>query len=116
MKLNIYGKSETSSQPIIVKTYEAAEYHLMLGICEDVAEAVSLDDLETGSDIEIIKAVGKLIATSMGTVKKILKDVFPGITDDELRDTRVTDIGAVLVEVVKYTVSQIMLSLSMSKK
>lgn len=116
MKLSIYGKSETSPQPIIVKTYEADAYHLMLGICEDVAAAVNLDDLETGSDVEIIKTVGKLIATSMGTVKKILKDVFPGITDDELRNTRVIDIGAVLVDVVKYTVSQIMLSLNLSKK
>lgn len=114
MKLDIYGKDE-SGTVAVVKTYESDSYHLMLGICEDVAAAVNLDDLETGADVEIIKAVGKLIATSMGTVKNLVKDVFPGLTDDELRNARVIDIGAVLVDVVKYTVSQIAQSVNPAK-
>ncbi len=104
MKLNIYDKKN------IVKTYEADTYDLMFGTVEDVAEAVNLDSLKTGSDVEIIKMIGNLVLKSMGTIKDLLKDIFEGITDDEIKKTKVPEIAAVLLEVVKYTISQLNLS------
>ena len=101
MKLNIYNKKE------IVKTYEVDAYDLMFGTVEDVANAVDLDKLQTGSDVEIIQLVGNLVVTSMDTVKDLLKDVFDGITDDELRNTKVREIAIVLIDVVKYTITQL---------
>lgn len=106
MKLDIYGKNADGKR-IVVKTYEIDSYALMLGPCEDLAAAIDLDDIRTGSDTEIIKAVGGLIAGSMSTVKNLLKDVFEGITDDEIRNVKITDIVIVLVEIVKYTIEQI---------
>ena len=101
MKLNIYDKKE------IVKTYETDEYDLMFGVVEDVAEAVKLDDLKTGSNAEIIKLVGNLVLNSMDTVKELLKDIFDGITDEELKHAKVKDIANVLVEVVLFTIKQL---------
>ena len=101
MKLNIYDKKT------IVKTYEARTYDLMFGTVEDVANAVDLDKLQTGSDVEIIQLVGNLVLTSMGTVKDLLKDIFDGITDEELRNVKVSEIVVVLIDVVKYTVTQL---------
>ena len=101
MKLNIYEKKQ------VVKTYEADTYDLMFGTIEDVAEAVNLDELKTGSDVELIKMVGNLVVTSMGTVKNLLKDIFEGLTDDELRSTKVSEIATVLIDVVKYTIVQL---------
>lgn len=101
MKLNIYEKKQ------VVKTYEADSYDLMFGVLEDVANAIKLDELETGTDVEIIKMVGNLVLTSMGTVKGLLKDIFEGITDEELKNTKVSEIAVVLMDVVKFTISQL---------
>lgn len=101
MKLHIYEKKQ------IVKTYEANAYELMFGTVEDVADAVKLDDLKTGSDVEIIKMVGNLVFSSMDTVKNLLKDIFDGLTDEELKKTKVAEIAVVLIEVVKFTVDQL---------
>lgn len=98
MKLDIYENKK------IVKTYEASEYDLMFGTLEDVAEAVKIDELQTGSDVEIIKLVGKAVMTSMDTVKGFLMDIFDGITEDEIRRAKVSDIAVVLLDVVKYTI------------
>ena len=106
MKINIYDKKA------VVKTYEAETYDLMFGTVEDVAEAINLDSLKTGSDVEIIKMAGNLVLTSMDTVKDLLKDIFEGLTDEELKKTKVSEIAAVLLEVVKYTLKQLNLNKS----
>lgn len=101
MKLNIYkGRN-------IEKTYEADKYDLMFGTVEDVSNAVDLDAMKTGSDVEIIKMVGKLVMNSMDTVKNLLKDIFEGITDEELKRAKVKEIATVLVDVVKFTIEQL---------
>lgn len=101
MRINIYDKKD------IVKTYEADTYDLMFGTLEDVAEAVKLDELQSGTDVEIIKMVGKFVFSSMDTVKSLMKDIFEGLTDEELRNTKVSEMAAVLVDVVKFTIDQL---------
>lgn len=102
MKLNIYAKNKE-----IKKTYEVEEYDLMFGTIEDVSDAVNLDSLKTGSDVEILKMVGSLVLNSMDTVKNLLKDIFPGLTDEELKNTKVKEIAAVLIGVVKFTIAEL---------
>lgn len=101
MKLNIYSKKK------IVKTYEADTYDLMFGTVEDVANAINLDTLKTGEDVEIIKMAGNLVLSSMDTVKNLLKDIFEGLTDEEIKNTKVQEIAVVLVDVVKFTIAQL---------
>jgi len=101
MKLNIYEKKK------VIKTYETNTYDLMFGTVEDIANAIDIDSLKTGSDVEIIKMVGKLVMTSMDTVKNLLKDIFDGLTDEEIKGTKVSEIATVLVDVVKFTIAQL---------
>lgn len=101
MKLNIYDKKQ------IVKTYEADEYDLMFGVIEDVAKVVRLDELKDGTDAEIIKLIGGAVLASMDTIKDLLKDIFDGLTEEEIRHTTVPEIGAVLLDVVKYTLKRL---------
>lgn len=101
MILNIYEKKK------IVKTYETDTYDLMFGVLEDVADAINLDDLKTGSNAEILKMAANTVIHSMDTVKNLLKDIFDGITDDELKNTKITEIAAVLVDVVTFTIQQL---------
>lgn len=101
MKLNIYEKRK------IVKTYEASTYDLLFGTLEDVADAIKLDELKTGSNEELLKMAANLVLSSMDTIKNLLKDVFEGLTDDEIKCTRVNEIATVLVEIVIYTIQQL---------
>ena len=101
MKLNIYEKKQ------IVKTYEAETYDLMFGTIEDVAHAINLDSLKAGTDVEILKMIGSLVLTSMDTVKDLLKDIFTGLTDEEIKKVKVSEIAVVLMDVVKFTIGQL---------
>lgn len=106
MKINIYEKKK------VVKTYTADTYDLMFGTLEDVADAIKLDELKTGTDAEIIKMAGNLVLNSMGTVKDLLKDIFDGITDEEIKKTKVSEIASVFLEVAKFTIEQLNIGVS----
>lgn len=101
MKLDIYDHKN------VVKTYETDTYEIMFGTVEDLINAAKLDTIENGSDAEIVVAATNLVTTSMETVKDLLKDIFEGITDEEIKHTRVSDIVNVIVEVILYAVGQI---------
>ena len=101
MKLHVYEKRQ------IVKTYEADTYDLPFGVIEDVADVIKLDELDTGSNAELIKIAGNVVLKCKDTVKDLMKDIFDGITDEELKKTRVTEMAQVLIEVVKYTGEQL---------
>lgn len=101
LRLNIYNGRE------VEKTYTAETYDLMFGTVEDLLEVIDLDNLKSGSDVEIIKLVGNVVTKSMGTIKPLLKDIFEGLTDGELRKTKVKEIAGVLIEVVKFSITQI---------
>lgn len=101
LKLNVYEKR------VIVKTYTAETYDLMFGTVEDLIELIDLDSLKSGSDAEIIKLVGKIVINGMDVIKPLLKDIFNGITDEELKCTKVSEVANALVEVTKFTIAQI---------
>ncbi len=101
MKINVYEKRK------IVKTYEVDAYDLPFGILEDVADTIDIDSLKTGSDVEIITLVGKMIIKNKNIIKELLKDIFDGITDEEIRKTTVTEMARVIVDIVTYTIGQL---------
>jgi hypothetical protein len=101
MKLNIYEKKK------VVKTYDVDEYSLTFGTLEDVADAINIDEIETGSNAEILKMAGGVVLKSRETIKHLMKDIFDGLTDEELRTAHVDEMAKVLVDVVKYTIQQL---------
>ena len=100
LKINIYNKKE------ITKTYTNDTYDLMFGTVEDFMDLINVDELKTGSDQEIIMLVGKAVPKGMGTIKALLKDVFEGMTDEELKHTKVKEITKVLVNIVKSSITE----------
>lgn len=100
MKLNIYNKKE------IEKTYTAESYDLMFGTVEDLINCVDLENVNLDDDVSLIKVVSNVVIGGMDIIKPLLKDIFEGLTDDELRNTRVSELAAVLVEVIKFAITQ----------
>ncbi|MCQ2978210.1 MAG: hypothetical protein MJ245_00230 [Clostridia bacterium] len=100
LKLNIYNKKE------IVKTYTAETYDLMFGTVEDLIGLIDLDTIQTGSDNELFKLILDVVIKGFDVIKPLIKDIFDGVTDEELRNVHTADIASVLVEVVKFTIVQ----------
>ena len=101
MILNIYNKNT------IIKTYEAENYDIKFGVVEDVIELFDMDELQKGDDIELIKLVGKAIPKSLGSIKNLMKDIFDGLTDEELRNVEIKEMAQIIVTIIKYALSQI---------
>ncbi len=100
MKLNIYEKRK------IVKTYEADEYELTFGVLEDVASAIKLDSITTGSDAELMKLAMAAVLQNIDTVKDLMIDIFD-CSEDDLRHASVKDMARVLMDVAKTTLRQL---------
>ena len=101
LKLNIYEKKE------VVKTYTAETYDIMFGTVEDLIDTLNLDGLDTTDNVEMAKIATNVVTNGMDIIKPLLKDIFDGLTDEELRNTKVKDIVVVIVEVVKFSMAQI---------
>ena len=101
LKLNIYKGKE------VVKTYSADTYDLTFGTMEDFIEIIDLDKLTSGSQEEFTTAGAKLITGGIKQLKPLLLDVFPGLTEEELRDAKVKDLITIILEILKYSIMQI---------
>lgn len=104
LKLNIYeGKK-------ITKTYTATDFTLMTGTCEDIVEMVDIDKLTGGKleDKELGMEVVKIVAKSFKKFKPFMQDVFDGLTDEEYRHTSIKEVGRNVVQIVKYTIGELM--------
>ena len=103
LKLNIYEKRK------VIKTYTADTYDIMFGTLEDIIGAVDVEKLKgSAGDAEFIAAVAQVITKGFGVFKPLLKDIFDGLTDDELRNTRVKDVVPVIIGVLQYAFSEMM--------
>lgn len=105
MKLNIY-----KNQREIIKTYECDKYRIMYGTVMDLTNIIDLQliaDYFSGkkiSDEEFAENLVNLITGSMELVNGILKDMFDDLTDDELRNTDITEIVQIIVEIASESV------------
>lgn len=96
IKLNIYSKTEKNK---VEKIYTAESYDLMLGTVEDIMQVIDLDKLKT--DMDIAKVVVKIYPQ----LKPFLKDVFEGLTDDELKQVKVKELVPTFLEICKSIVT-----------
>lgn len=102
LKLNIYNKKE------VVKTYEAETYDLEFGTVEDLLSLIDFENLDLENNAELIKAAGKVCMSGLDVIKPLYKDIFEGLTDDELRHTHLSELASVLIDVIKFSIDQMM--------
>lgn len=102
IKLPIYNKKE------LVKTYTVESYDVTFGTVEDLIGVIDLDNFTSGKDEDLIRGVALALPKVFGLIKPLLKDIFDGLTDDEIKKCRMTDITKALVAVIKFSVAQIM--------
>lgn len=101
LKLNIYERKK------VIKTYTVETYDLMFGTVEDLLDVIDIDNIQADNKAELLKAIAKVLANSMNIVKPLLKDIFEGLTDEELRKTKLSEIVDALSNIVTYSINQI---------
>lgn len=102
LKLQIYNDNMTE----VVKEYTAQTFNISLGTVEDLLNLIDVDVFVNGSDSELIKAALKLVTKGFTPIKELLKTVFTGLTDDEIRHTNTREIITVIVNIVKYSMGE----------
>ena len=92
MKLNVY-----KNQKELEKTYEIEAYDLMYGTVEDIFEILDEVD-EKASEMELLKAVQK----HRQKINVLLKDIFPDLTDEELKRTKIKELVPFFIDLFSY--------------
>lgn len=97
LNLNIYKGRQ------IEKVYIANEFDIMFGTVEDLVDLIDTDRL-TGevTDTDFIGAVAVLLKGGLGRVKNLMFELFPELTEEELRRTKTREIIGILAQVLKY--------------
>lgn len=100
--LNVYEKQK------VVKTYEADSYDLMFGTLEDfvnvIDERLFGDDI---NDMDFAKIGLSLLKGSMSQIKPLIMDIFEGLTEEEIRKTKTSELLGVILSIAKYSFSEI---------
>lgn len=107
LKLNIYGDKFCRK---LSKTVTAEEFELTTGICEDVLDVLKIDMLEGGlsalsteTQFEIIVGIVK---DGLPFFKELFAELFE-ISSEEMRHTKITDIAKLVVQIAKYSFTQL---------
>lgn len=88
ISLNIYGEDKK-----VEKTYTADGYDLMMGTIEDFMEIIDVDKLHDNA------AVAQMVIKGYGQIKPLIKDIFPGLTDEEFKHVKITDLVRTIIQV-----------------
>ena len=96
LTLNIYGKNNE-----VKKTYKASEFDLMWGTIEDLVNCIDIDKIDDNV------AIGKMILHVLPQLKPLLKQIFPGLTDSEIRCTKVKELVPIFLNAFTYAFKEI---------
>lgn len=95
LELGIYEKGKK------VKTYKNDTCDLSFGAVEDLLGIIDLD--KVGDKLEIAKMALKAVPL----LKPMLIDIFPGITEEEIRKAKVKEMINVFTEVLSFGIAEI---------
>lgn len=118
LKLDIY-KTRFCKKDDIEKTCTAKDFELSLGVCEDVLNMINIDMFEGGLQALTQESQNALFTTlvknGLPFFREMLQELFD-LTDEEVKKTKLSDIVKVVIDIVKYSFSQLASSLGSKGK
>lgn len=103
MQLNIY-KADNKNE--IEKTYTVDSYDLMLGTIEDIMTVIDVDKLNDKT------AVANMVLRGYSQLKPFIKDVFVGVTDEELKRVKVKELIPTFMQIATAIIESLNLAKS----
>ena len=95
--LNIYDPVSK----MIAKQYTAETVDIMFGTIEDLIDIIDVEKLNDNMEW------AKVIGVGMKKLKPLLKEVFTGVTDEELKNTKIKELVPLFINIFKYMMSEI---------
>lgn len=99
LKLNIYSNENKNE---IEKTYTTDTYDVPFGIVEDIFEIVDIEKINNNEEI------AKMVTKGMKLLKPFLRNIFDGLSDEEIRQTKLKELVFIFINIFKYTFNEIM--------
>ena len=97
IKLKIYNGNE------VEKVYTAETIDFSFGVIEDVLDALDLENMKTGSKAELASVIIKCSKQ----LRPFLKDIFPGVSDEEIRRTHIQNLVEVFRGLYQYATAEL---------
>lgn len=111
LTLNIYkakGKYTISNE--VERVAKAQDFELTTGVCEDVLNLINIDMFGGGlaalSDESKQELAIGIIKDGYPMFLEIIKEIFE-LTDDEAKHLKIADVATVVLEIVKYSFTQL---------
>lgn len=98
LRLNVYKRGE------VEKTYQTDTCDILFGTVDDILELIDIDKLDK-KDNEM--EIAKIIVKAIPKLKDLLKDVFPGITEEEIKRTKLRELVPLFINICKFSVNGI---------
>lgn len=92
LRLNIY---EGGNSKHAIKTFRAEGYDLMLGTVEDIMEVIDIDKAQDKTEL------AKMVVSGYRKLMPLIKDIFPEITEEELRKVKIKELIPLFFDIAK---------------
>lgn len=90
ISLNIYKQDNKNE---IEKTYTSNGYDLMMGTVEDFIQIIDIDKLNDKT------AMIGMVLEGYSQIKPLIKDVYPGITDEEFKRVKMNELVQTMMQI-----------------
>ncbi len=107
INLNIW-----KNQKEIEKTYTIDSYDILWGTVEDLIEVVDTENLlkqladdKAGNNMALIRTAANMVTNSRNLINTTLKDVFDGLTDEELKRVKLKELINVALQLITGSVN-----------
>lgn len=94
--LKIYDKSGKT----VIKSYESTTYDLMFGTVMNLMELLKIEEID--NQMEMLKTIHK----AWDEIKSVLSGVFPEVTEDDWKHVKVKELLPIIVEIAKFSVTE----------
>lgn len=84
----------------IVKSYESTTYDLMFGTIMKLMELLKIEDID--NQMEMLKTIYE----AWDEIKVVLSGVFPEATDEDWTHVKVKELLPIIIEIAKYSVTE----------
>ena len=116
LKLDIYT---TRLCREVERTVTANDFELSTGVCEDVLNLINIDMFEGGfqsiSDDSKQELMIDLVKNGYPYFLDLIKEIFE-LSDDEAKRIKVADVAKVVIDIVKYSFTQLTSALGGNKR
>ena len=101
--LNIYNKDK------IEKTFKTKDIYINTGIVETIFDLVDIDKLmnKSTSQEDLGRELLKVIVKGWGSFKEVIKQIFPDLTEEDWKKTRLNEVTSIIITILQNALSSL---------